>query len=117
MSLEKKIRLNRPDDIQRVRQKGKSFSHPLLVLIVLSDFSSQTLKVGIIATKSVGGAVARNRAKRLLRESVQPWLPQMRTDIHAVLIARKPLLDAELETITDAVRTLLTKANALKPAE
>lgn len=106
-------RLNRSDDIQNVRRSGKSFSHPLMVLIVLSEIDEEGTKIGVIATKSVGGAVARNRAKRLLRAGVEPYCDRIKPAYKLVLIGRKPIVAAEPDAISQAIQTLFTKAGIL----
>lgn len=112
--MERKRRLSRNEDIQRVRQKGKSCSHPCVVLTVLEepDFIEES-KIGVIATKSVGGAVERNQAKRILREAVTPFLEAIRPNLQIVLIARKKILDCEMNAATLILKALLEKAGAL----
>lgn len=108
--MERKKRLNRTTDIQRVRQKGKSFPHPLLVLIVLSGEDQTECQIGVIATKSIGGAVERNRAKRLIRVSVDEIIDKIRPDVKALIIARKPIAQAEVSEISAALHLMIHKA-------
>lgn len=49
-------------------------------------------RVAVVASRRVGGAVARNRAKRLLREAVRHVALQPGTDV--VLVARRACADA-----------------------
>jgi len=114
--LKRKKRLNRSDDIQRVRQRGRSFSHPMVVLTTLMDPNIGESKIGIIATKSVGGAVSRNRSKRLIRAAIEPYTDQIKPNYHLVLIARKPILEADIENVSKAVYSLLKKAEVLLPS-
>lgn len=58
--------LNRNGDFVRIYRRGKSQVHPLLVTYILRN-RSNCPRVGITATKKVGGAVQRNRAKRVIR--------------------------------------------------
>ncbi len=111
--MERKFRLTRSDDFKRVRSSGKSYAHPLLVLITTPSQNPEA-RVGITASHSVGGAVERNRAKRLLREAVKPFLMHMRPD-DLVLIARAPLADGNLSQASDALKLLLNRARLLKP--
>jgi ribonuclease P protein component len=112
--LERSKRLNRTQDIQRVRQKGRSFPHPYVVLTILEDAETEgEAKIAIIATKSVGGAVDRNQAKRMLREGIGPLLHSIRPNVQIVLIARKKILDCEVPVVNTVISTLLEKAGAL----
>ncbi|GAP11342.1 ribonuclease P protein component [Bellilinea caldifistulae] len=110
--VKRKFRLRRSNDFKRVRQSGKSFTHPFVVLSVLSNEEGQ-LRIGITASKAVGSAVDRNRAKRRLRAVVDGLLPRMQAGWDVVLIARKPVLTADFEDLTQSVLELLTRAHVI----
>ena len=74
--MKRNFRLTRSTDFKRVRNAGKSYAHPLLVLVV-NPAAENSLKIGVTAGRSVGGAVQRNRAKRLLREAMRPYLTRI----------------------------------------
>ena len=108
--MQRRFRLTRSTDFKRVRNFGKSFAHPLVVLIVLNA-EEPGLRVGVAAGRSLGGAVQRNRAKRLLREVVRAEIPSLRPGYDLVLIARASLLQADFVDIKKAIRGLLRRAN------
>jgi ribonuclease P protein component len=114
--VQRRFRLTRSTDFKRVRNVGKSFAHPLVVLIVLVSEESG-LRVGVAAGRAVGGAVQRNRAKRLLREAIRPEIPSLRLEHDLVLIARAPLLQAEFVDIKKAIHGLLRRANLFQPEQ
>jgi ribonuclease P protein component len=105
-------RLTQSTDIKRVRRSGRSYAHPFIVLVVLPGEAERTL-FGVTAGRSVGGAVQRNRAKRLIREAVRPLLTQVHPGMKLVLIARKPILEAEFPAIQYCLKELLTRAEVL----
>ena len=71
-------------------------------------------RIGVAASHTVGGAVERNRAKRLLREASRQFLPRLRAaDI--VLIARAPLASASLAQTSEAVNALFSRAKLFLP--
>jgi ribonuclease P protein component len=107
--VQRHFRLTRSIDFKRVRNYGKSFAHPLVVLIVHGSDESG-LRVGITAGRSFGNAVRRNRAKRLLRESARPLIPALSPGHDLMLIARPHLLDANFTEIQAAIRSLLARA-------
>jgi ribonuclease P protein component len=108
--VQRRFRLTRSTEFKRVRNYGKSFAHPLVVLIALA-VEEPGLRVGVAASRSLGGAVQRNRAKRLLREAIRPEIPSLFTGRDIVLIARPLLLRAQFGEITKAVSGLLRRAN------
>jgi ribonuclease P protein component len=114
--VQRKFRLTRSDDFKRVRRNGKSYAHPLVVLIAQAS-DQQKLRVGVAASQSVGNAVHRNRAKRLLREAVRPLLTSLSPGWELILIARPPLLDASLEDTRRTIKILLARAGLVPENE
>jgi ribonuclease P protein component len=112
--VQRKFRLTRSEDFKRVRRSGKSYAHPLIVLIVQTH-DQPRLKVGVTAGRTVGTAVYRNRAKRLLREAMRPLLPKIASGLDLILIARPGLVSASLEEARQALLTLLQRAQVLTP--
>ena len=112
--MQRKFRLTRSSDFKRVRRSGKSFAHPFVVLLVHGSESSKA-RVGVTAGRSVGGAVHRNRAKRLLRESMRPLLPDLQPGWDLILIARPALLSASLAEIQQVLKDLLGRARIVTP--
>ncbi|MFN7035242.1 MAG: ribonuclease P protein component [Bellilinea sp.] len=114
--VKRKFRLRRSSDFKRVRQTGKAYTHPFVVLSVLPNEEDQ-LRIGITASKAVGSAVERNRAKRRLRAVVDGLLPRLRAGWDVVLIARKPSLTADLGDLSQSVRELMNRARLFVESE
>ena len=110
--MQRKFRLTRSEDFKRVRRSGKSYAHPLVVLIVQAH-DQPRLKVGVTAGRTVGTAVYRNRAKRLLREAMRPLLPNIASSLDLILIARRPLEQADYPQLQAALTSLLSRARLL----
>lgn len=108
--MNRNFRLRRSSDIQRVRRKGKSYAHPLVVLQAVEN-DQKTVRIGIIASRSIGKAVERNLAKRRLREAIRPFITQLKSGWDLVLIARKPVLEVEFHSLVLALKGLLHKAS------
>jgi ribonuclease P protein component len=111
--VKRRFRLTSSADFQRVRQQGKSYAHPLLVLVVLPNQGEQT-RCGVAAGRSVGKAVQRNRAKRLLRSAIGPQLLALLPGWDVILIARHPILKATFGQTQAALLTLLQRAKLLQ---
>lgn len=103
------LRLRSSKDFQRVRRDGRSWSHPLIVLIACRIEGSPT-RIGITAASGMASAVARNRGKRRLRAAVRLTETQIAAGWDMVLIARPPLVDAEWPEVLRALETLLRRS-------
>ena len=112
--MQKRFRLTRSEEFKRVRRSGKSYAHPLVVLIVQTHAQSD-VKVGVAAGKTVGTAIHRNRAKRLLREAMRTLIPDIASNLDLILIARPGLATATLEDTRQALLNLLQRAQILPP--
>jgi len=113
----RRFRLSRSEDFKRVRRTGKSYAHPLVVLVVqASGKIAPHTRVGVAAGKTTGTAVHRNRAKRLLREAMRPLIPSLASGWDLILIARPALVTATLIDTRSALLNLLQRARIL-PAD
>lgn len=96
-----------------MRRFGKSYAHPFIVLIGLPNEMNKS-RFAVAAGRSIGKAVQRNRAKRILRETLRPLIPSMVSGWDIVLLARKPITTAAHAEIEAALKTLLSRANLLE---
>lgn len=71
-------------------------------------------RLGIAATRKMGGAVERNRAKRLVRELFRQNKPATATDV--VVVPRREILDASFDRIDAEFRSLLSRASTRRTA-
>jgi ribonuclease P protein component len=110
--VQRKFRLTRSTDFKRVRRTGKSYAHPFVVLVAQAS-EVPGVRVGVTAGRSVGGAVQRNRAKRLLREAMRPLLPDLPPGWDLILIARKALPAESVQDIRQALTDLLRRAEII----
>jgi ribonuclease P protein component len=109
----RKFRLTNSTDFMRVRRFGKSYAHPLILLVVFQAPDEKT-QIGVVAGRSVGNSVRRNRAKRMVREAVRTLLYLIKPGWKIILISRRPILKAELSEIQDTLKKLFHKANLIR---
>ena len=107
--MQRRFRLTRSEDFKRVRRSGKSYAHPLVVLIVQKS-EQPRVRVGVAAGRTVGTAVTRNRTKRLLREAMRTLVPNIASGLDLILIARPGLAAASLADTRQALQNLLQRA-------
>ena len=103
-------RLRKRSEFATVYSRGRSWSHPLLVLRVLPSRQPST-RFGFAVGKRVGAAVARNRLKRRLREAVRQ-LP-IRPGYDIVIIGRPPARDSTYQQIQAALFQVLERGHLL----
>jgi len=74
-------------------------------------------RFGFSASKRVGGAVVRNRARRLMREATRLRQVMIADGWDVVIIARQPMRGANFHQVDRAVAQLLRRARLLKATE
>lgn len=99
-------------EFRRVYGRGKSQVHPLLVTYLLKNRSGG-LRVGITAGKKVGGAVQRNRARRVIRAAFYSLAPKIADGYDIVFVARTRTVSAKSTQIADVMQNQLKALNAL----
>ena len=63
------VTINKDQDFKRAYSRGKSFVFPCVVIYINKNFKKGT-RIGITASKKVGNAVKRNRARRVIRQAL-----------------------------------------------
>jgi ribonuclease P protein component len=111
-------RLSRSADFEAVYRRGRSASSRHLVVYAFArDPSSGAAepRVGLTVSRKVGGAVERNRVKRLLREAAARVTPGLSADVDLVIVARPGLAEAlaeeRLDWLEAEVRELADRAS------
>jgi ribonuclease P protein component len=111
--VKRRFRLTSTRDFLRVRRLGKSYAHPLIVLVALPNDLGNS-RFAVSATRSVGNAVQRNRAKRLIRESMRPMIPRIKPGWDILLLARQSLAAAEFFQAQTALIQLLERSHLVE---
>jgi ribonuclease P protein component len=90
---------------------GKTYSHPLLILVVDTPTNHPGItRVGVIASRSIGEAVQRNRIRRRIKACLQSVYSTLPSGSDLLFLARKPIATASFIDIQSAVQILLVKA-------
>ena len=112
--MKRRYRLTRTSDFKRVRLLGKSFAHPLLVLILVRN-SLDITRIGISTSRAIAKAVQRNRVKRQLRALLDCHIGCLEPGWDVVLIARPGICQVSFEDIGKAVTNVISRAGLLRP--
>ncbi len=111
--MERKYRLRRSADFQRTRREGKAWTDQLMVLCALPNDLTYS-RFGFAASKRIGKAVDRNRARRRMREAVRLCRVTLAEGWDMVFVARPPIVRAPYAEIVRAIQKLLSQANLRK---
>jgi ribonuclease P protein component len=107
--MQRRFRLHRSEDIQRVRRTGKSYAGPLAVLIAAQNGLS-VKRAAFPASRAVGTAVARNRTRRRLREAVRALWSDVPEGWDFLMVARARSAHVRYDELARAVRSLFRQA-------
>jgi ribonuclease P protein component len=83
-------RLSRSAEFERVYRHGRSVANRQLVLYTFPNASTQRPRLGLSVSRKVGGAVQRNKVKRLLREAFAHAEGDLLSGQDMVVVARPP---------------------------
>ena len=116
----KRGRLSRSAEFERVYRQGRSVGNRFLVLYSFPRASAgepaDGTRLGVSVSRKVGGAVDRNKVKRLLREAFTTLADQLPDDQDVVVVARpevRELADRDgLEGVRQALAELVEKSVA-----
>ncbi len=71
-------------------------------------------RLGVIASKRVGGSVVRSRSRRLMREAFRCLQGQLASPLDIVLVARQRMVGASQQTVVEDLRRLLRRARVFE---
>lgn len=112
-------RLSRSAEFERVYRQGRSTANRYLVLYTFPNPSSERARLGLSVSRKVGGAVDRNRVKRLLREAFAVAERELGGEQDIVVVARpeiRELAEREgLEGVSVALGELIDRARLRAP--
>lgn len=98
--------IRRRADFEQAYQEGLRVSGRYM-LIFLKRTEQTTARLGIAATRKIGGAVIRNKAKRRVRELFRHHKPSVGVDV--VVVPRRELVAAPFASLEIEFRALLDR--------
>jgi ribonuclease P protein component len=114
LGLGREMRLAQNRDFTRVRQKGERLVLGCLIANWHRLPEGKSPKLGVVTSKKIGGAVIRNRARRLLRESFRLHQHEISPPVELVLVARNSIAGKGFAEVEKDFLAALRRARLLK---
>ena len=101
------MRLKQSRDFARARQEGQRAVSGCLIANWRRLPDGERTRVGVVTSGKIGGAVVRNRARRLLRETFRLHQHELAQPLDLVLVARASIVGKSFSGVEkDFLRTL-----------
>ena len=117
----RRSRLSHSADFERVLRQGRSHGAREMVLHAFPRGDDGPARLGLSVSRKVGGAVERNRVKRLLKEAFTREGARLPPGTDVVLIARRDLRELAERGGLSAVRArladLISQVDGARPAQ
>ena len=106
-------RVRRRPEFERAYTEGVRIHGRFMTLFVASNGGS-TPRVGVAATRKLGSAVERNRAKRLARELFRRG--KLAAGLDVIIVPRREMLDAPFASLESDYHVTLERRDRARPA-
>lgn len=94
-------RVRKRAEYLEIQSGGLRINGDCLVFILKRRPAENPLRLGITASRKIGGAVQRARARRLIREAFRAVFTELPSALDIVVIVRRPLGDRKMQAILD----------------
>ncbi len=121
LRLGRRSRVTQGRDFMRAKVDGRRMAWGCMVANWLPTPPGSQARLGVITSRRIGNAIARNRARRLLREAFRQHQRELAFSFDLILIARnsiagKPFSEVESDFLAGLRRARLWKPAAAKTA-
>jgi ribonuclease P protein component len=103
-----------PGDFARARAGGQRWVSGCLIANVLARPEGSSSRLGVVTSKKIGDAVARSRARRLLRESFRLHQHDLAGAVDLVLVARPSIAGRRFAEVERDFLRVMRKARLEK---
>jgi ribonuclease P protein component len=99
-------------DFLRLASRGRKLARPGFIMQIARTGTDSPLRVGYTATKKIGNAVARNLARRRLKEAARLTFAEAAplNGVELVLICRQETATLPFETLRGQLKTAIAEA-------
>jgi ribonuclease P protein component len=110
-------RIKQGRDFQRIKTQGRRLVHGSLIINWVELPPGSASRLGVITSRKVGAAVARSRARRLMRESFRRHQLELRQPIDLIVVARPSMAGKGFAEVENDYLTALRRARLLITTE
>ena len=114
LRFDRAARIKQGRDFARVRQAGERLAVGCLIANWQRLPADSPSRLGVVTARRIGGAVVRNRARRLLRETFRLHQYDLAAPVDLVLVARPSIAGKRFADVERDFLTTLRKARMLK---
>jgi ribonuclease P protein component len=114
LRLPQSLRLKRGRDFAEVKQQGQRLAAGCLIANWKALPAGSSSRVGVITSRKLGSAVARSRARRLLRETFRLHQHDLRQPMTLVLVARSSIVGKPRSEVERDFLWAMRRARMLK---
>ena len=109
----KTLSIKRNNDFLRIYRRGKSAADSKVICYVSPNRLGK-VRLGLTTSKKIGNAVARNRARRVLRAAFREVYPFIKPGFDIILVARTKTRFSKSTALTPFLTAQLGKLGALQ---
>lgn len=106
------IKIKENHIFRRAYRRGTSLVSPYVVVYLMKNRCNQ-VRIGITTGKKIGGAVPRNRAKRVIMSAFRSCLPKIAPGHDFIIVARSRILDIKSTQLELSLMKILNTAGVL----
>jgi ribonuclease P protein component len=117
LRLGRALRLGQNRDFTRVRQQGERLALGCLIANWHRLPDGALPRLGVVTSRKIGGAVARSRARRLLRESFRQHRHELSQPVELVLVARNSIAGKKFAEVERDLVAALNRAGLRKTTD
>jgi len=107
------LKLNKNKDFKKVYNEGKFISE-MYVVVYFRENEMDSTRIGFTASKKIGKSVARNRARRLMKESLRTIEGNLKKGYDIVFVARPTINEGNFHQVKESIERILKKARLLE---
>lgn len=116
--MERDLRLRRERDVRVARSRGRSVTlGPYVMRYLRNPAAPDANRYTVVAGKKCGGAVQRNRLKRVTREALRTLHPRLASGFDCVIILRGTVEELPSTAVALDLLTVLFQRAGLLPAD